>query len=195
MRGSHWEGEGNEKGFTSFTQVAKELDKLLDLIWISGTPSLQVSYLLSLALMVAEMLPEYAPAPRATFRLLGKLDAAFASLLAGVNVETGEALPGFEKGRVVSTTEKVRIKSLVDRTRIVVVRALREGGGSTDVGDDETEEVDDTDTGDDDDLELEGDDDLDVDREEMGIAKIYDRTVVELGDVLGGSPIGIITDD
>jgi len=29
----------------------------------------------------------------------------------------------------------------------------------------------------------------------MGVARIYDRTVVELGDTIGGSPIGIITDD
>ena len=29
---------------------------------------------------------------------------------------------------------------------------------------------------------------------DMHIAKVYDRTVVELGDTLGGTPIGIISD-
>jgi hypothetical protein len=33
-----------------------------------------------------------------------------------------------------------------------------------------------------------------IDKQEMGIARVYDKTVVELGDVLGASPIGIITD-
>jgi hypothetical protein len=31
--------------------------------------------------------------------------------------------------------------------------------------------------------------------EERGIASIYEKTIGELGDVLGGPPIGIITDD
>jgi hypothetical protein len=158
-----------------------------------------VPYLLSLALLVTEFLPEYPPAPEATFRILGKLDTAFASLLQGRNVETGEALPGFERGKMVSTTEKVRIKSLVDQTRIVVIKAIRDFGGSTDAEDDEP---DDEDT---DDLAPEDDDDDDlgpglpyemneIDKQEMGIARVYDKTVVELGDVLGASPIGIITD-
>lgn len=34
-----------------------------------------------------------------------------------------------------------------------------------------------------------------LDRREINISKVYDRTMVELGDVLGGTPIGIITDD
>jgi Subunit 11 of the general transcription factor TFIIH len=37
MRTSPYQKEGNESGFTSFVQVAKELDTLLNLIWISGT--------------------------------------------------------------------------------------------------------------------------------------------------------------
>ena len=39
--------------------------------------------------------------------------------------------------------------------------------------------------------EEEGDDDW----EERNIAKVYERTIGELGDVLGGPPIGIITND
>ena len=39
------------------------------------------------------------------------------------------------------------------------------------------------------------DDDLDEDWEERGIGSVYEKTIGELGDVLGGPPIGIITDD
>jgi hypothetical protein len=138
----------------------------------------------------------------------------FASLLQGRNLETGEILPGFESGRAVSITEKVRIKSLVEQTRIRVVRVLgAEFGMESGVTGDETE---DTETDDDDyrtgvgesrefidDYDDDDDDDdmdmlqesLEVDHREINISKVYDRTVVELGDVLGGTPIGIITDD
>jgi len=39
------------------------------------------------------------------------------------------------------------------------------------------------------------DEDGDEDWEEQNIGSIYERTIGELGDVLGGPPIGIITDD
>src|ERR1700761_7075744 len=196
MRTSQQQREGNDAGFTSFVQIAKELDTLLNLIWISGTrkpscstssyprrkvldltgslriikASLQVPYRLSLALLVTEFLPESPPAPEATFRILGKLDTAFASLLQGRNVETGEALPGFERGKMVSTTEKVRIKSLVDQTRIVVVKAIRDFGGSTDAGDEpedgDPEDAETTNDEDDDDLGLDLQDEMaEIDRQ------------------------------
>jgi Subunit 11 of the general transcription factor TFIIH len=136
-------------------------------------------------------LPAFPTAPNSTFRLLNKLDLAFASLLQGSHVETGEPLPGFAGGRAVSGTEKVRIKSLVDQTRICVVNVFGAGDGTEvdndldDPGDVETE----------DEWDDMGDDNMtDIDKQEMGIARVYDRTVVELGDVLGGTPIGIVFD-
>lgn len=39
------------------------------------------------------------------------------------------------------------------------------------------------------------DEDEDEDWEQQNIGSIYERTIGELGDVLGGPPIGIITDD
>src|ERR1700761_184162 len=91
--------------------------------------SLQVPYLLTLASLVTQYLPSFPAAPRATFKLLSKLDLAFASLLQGRHVETGEALPGFERGKVVSGTEKVRMKSLVDQTRMTVIHVIGNVGG------------------------------------------------------------------
>ena len=164
--------------------------------------SLQTPYLLSLALLVTDYLAEFPAAPRATFRLLSKLDVAFASLLQGRNVDTGEMLPGFERGRAVSGTEKVRMKSLVERTRLVVVEVIGGSGGteaSVQDAEPETETEDEYGMGGDTDAEMDEDlleDDVrETDRREMGIARVYDRTMVELGDVLGGTPIGIITDD
>jgi hypothetical protein len=114
-------------------------------------------------------------------------------------VETGEALPGFETGRKVNGTEKVRMKSLVDQTRMTVMDVIGIAGAEEEEdNDDETETEDELETGDEMDVDHEIGNDADVDNfgeREMGVARIYDRTVVELGDTLGGSPIGIITDD
>jgi hypothetical protein len=148
--------------------------------------------LLTLASLIAQFLPSFPPAPTATFRVLDKLDLAFASLLQGRHVETGETLSGFERGKKVSGTDKVRLKSIVDQTRVIVMDVVGRGGIA-----EEPEEDDETvymETGD----EMEdvlGEDADEYGEREMGVAKVYDRTVVELGDTIGGSPIGIITDD
>lgn len=160
---------------------------------------------MSIALTVNEFLSEYPPAPTATFRILKKLDVAFASLLQGYSVETGDALPGFDRGRQISTTEKVRLKSIVDQSRVIAVRAIQSFGASTDAGESEYDDRDEDNEDDDYNVDEDetDDDDLDgghtsmkndVDRQEQGIARIYDQTMVLLGGALGGSPIGIITD-
>ncbi len=139
---------------------------------------------------------------RSTFRLLSKLDYAFSSLLAGIDTATGEPLPGFGNGRRVSTTDKVRLKGIVYRTRLTVGRIMSEESVVSE--DDDVDESMDTDTegagesgvvqGT---VRFEGfeENDEDEDWEERDAASVYEKTIVELGDVLGGSPIGIVTDD
>ena len=88
-------------------------------------------------------------------------------------------LPGFETCKGLNTTQKVRIKSLVERTRVLVVELMAslepmEEDESDDDGSASEEEGMQTS-----DLEPVG-------RWEMEVAKVYDRTLVELGDVLGG---------
>jgi hypothetical protein len=164
--------------------------------------------LLNFAVLTAEFLPMFGASTRsaqATFRLLSKLDYAFTSLLTGDDAATGARLPGFESGRTVSTTDKVRLKGIVDRTRLTVARVMsRESvvGDEEEVGD-----AMDTDTetqgeagGRSGTVTFEGfedneEDEEDDDWEEWGIASVYEKTIGELGDVLGGPPIGIITDD
>ena len=140
------------------------------------------------------------PSPRSLFRLLGKLDRAFAGLLQGRDVETGETLPGFEGRRGVSGTEKVRVRSLVERTRVAVLEAFRRGEfeEEVDVEADFGEGGEDTDVEMlDGELVLEGDGDQGKDEEEswdMQLAKVYDQTIVELGDSLEGPTLGVITE-
>lgn len=140
--------------------------------------------------MAEDFLPSYPPAASSTLKLLNKLDIAFASLATGRNAESGEPLPGFEQGSSMSTTERVRIKSLVDRTRLVAVRALGDDYDSEmGYADDEDEEDDDGM------LDLEAEETGAVTKRDMRIAKVYERTIGILGKELGGSPIGMITDE
>jgi hypothetical protein len=174
--------------------------------------NLQVPYLLNIAVLAVEFLPQFhntARSTQATFRLLSKLDYAFSSLLTGRDSSSGETLPGFNAGRSVATTDKVRLKGIVDRTRLTVVRVL---SGESVVGEEEDTdggEAMDTDTESNqkvansahaDTVVFEGfenndDEAEDEDWEERNMGSIYEKTIGELGDVLGGPPIGIITDD
>jgi len=109
-------------------------------------------------------------------------------MLQGANAETGETLPGFEGGRgSVSITEKVRMRGLVERTRVTVVEVAGKGAYVTDIGDaapthyDSTTEDDNADTMDG--LSVEGN----HGRWEMEIARVYEKTIMELGMALDTS--------
>ncbi|TWU71963.1 hypothetical protein ED733_001454 [Metarhizium rileyi] len=176
-------------GFKSFGEVAKELDGLVNVLWKSGTPSLQVPFLLKLASDFTQFVRPFPPSPRATFELLRKLDHCFASLLRGQDMDTNETLPGFENGlrSGMTTTDMVRCRSLVEQTRVLVVEIL--SSGDVDEDEDEEEETD-----------MDGDEDFggnqiptpwDVDEERlhMDAARIYENTLVKLGERLG-DPLG-----
>lgn len=150
--------------------------------------TLQVSYLLSLALLVVTYLPSFPPAPRSMFRVLGKLDLAFASLIQGREVDTGEPLPISYSGRGITGTEKVRIKSLIQSTRVAVVELMARDEAHE-------REYDDGMASQTDDMEMETDETMDTQEMlglyDMDVARVYDRTLVELGDSLGGPMIGV----
>lgn len=108
-------------------------------------------------------------------------------------METGDISPGFEGGRArLSTTEKVRVRGLVERTRVTVVEIAGRRGSVDDVSRvTETQ----TDTEDellatDDDNAMEGvEDDDGHGRWEMEIARVYERTIVDLGQFLDSATI------
>lgn len=180
-------------------QACADIEELVGVVWVSGTPSLQIPYLINLALLLGEAVREMPPSPRSLFRVLGKLDHCFASLIQGRDVETGEALPGFEgrRGRV-SGTEKVRIRSLVERTRVAVVEAFKAGEFDEGASEESVAEDEDTDVEMDGELVLEGGrldaEEEDEDSYDMQLARVYDRTIQELGDSLEGPGIGMVTE-
>ena len=192
------------EGYKSMKEACKDLEELVGVIWVSGTPSLQVPYLINLALLLTTVIAGMPPTPKSLFRVLSKLDHAFASLLQARDVDTGERLPGFEGRKGVSGTEKVRIRSLVERTRLSVMEAFKTGDFDDEPDEDEDGEFDpdrmdtETDLENDDELVLEGDDHAGMQEEDesadMQIARVYDHTIVELGDSLDAPSIGIITE-
>lgn len=186
---------GDVKGYASMKEACRDVEELLNLIWISGTPSLQVPYLISIALLVGSIIQSMPLTPRSLFRLLRKLDHALASLLQGRDFDTGERLPGFVGNRGVSGTEKVRIRSLVQRTRVDIVEAFKKVEFEYDESE-ETEGDNKMEADTNGELVLEGDDreenlEDDVD---VQIGRVYDRTMVELGDTLEEPSLGIITE-
>ena len=135
-------------------------------------------------------MPAFSFSPRATFPLLKKLDLAFYALLRGVDTDANDQLPGFETGRATpSTTEQVRLRGIVQRTRVVVVEVAGKGGDSIQdmsTVSSVTEETADED-GDHNMTDMNYDDDDDHDTYEMDIARVYERTLVELNQNLQDS--------
>ncbi|KAL4784510.1 hypothetical protein BJX76DRAFT_327216, partial [Aspergillus varians] len=84
-----------DRGYESFGEVVKDFEGIVDVLWVSGTPSLQIPYLISLSVLVNTYLPDYPFTAKPTFRLLRKLDFFFASLILGEDAETGQPLSGF----------------------------------------------------------------------------------------------------
>lgn len=126
-------------GFSNFSEVCRKLDGLVNVLWRSGTPSLQVPFLLRIASDFIQYVRSFPPAPRATFALLGKLDHCFASLLCGEDIDSKEPLPGFENGlrAGMTVTDMVRCRSLVEQTRLLMVEMFS-GAVDDETGTDET---------------------------------------------------------
>ncbi|UKZ76741.1 hypothetical protein TrVFT333_004451 [Trichoderma virens FT-333] len=116
-------------GFKSFGEVCRELDEIVNVLWKSGTPSLQIPFLLKLASDFTQYVRSFPPSSKASFDLLHKLDHCFASLLSGQDIETSETLPGFENGlrAGMTTTDMVRCRSLVEQTRVLMVEVMSSG--------------------------------------------------------------------
>ncbi|KYK58149.1 meiotic recombination protein DMC1 [Drechmeria coniospora] len=170
-------------GFTSFEEVCRELDSLVDVLWKTATPSLQIPLLLRLGSDFTQYVASFPPDPQFSFALLGKLDHCFASLLAGKDIDSGALLPGLQTGPQagMSVTDMVRCRSLVEQTRLLMAEVMSHelsesgsgsGSGSEGEGNDEDDE--------------EG---MDADDAEadiyLGTARVYEKTIVQLGRRLG----------
>ncbi|KAK6597876.1 meiotic recombination protein dmc1 [Botrytis cinerea] len=180
-------------GYVSMKEVAKDLSEIIDVLWLSSTPNLQIPYLLNVALVMTTYPTKFPPAPVATFAVLRKLDHAFASLLRGEDSITGETLPGFLAGRRagMSQTDMVRCRSIVEDTRVMIVDVMSkeaepEPEPESGVEDDVNNEPEG--------MNLDEEDDSEYDNDElaMDIARVYEATMMELGERLESGPnIGI----
>ncbi|KAJ6264397.1 hypothetical protein Dda_0543 [Drechslerella dactyloides] len=135
---------GDIVGYRDVEPLIVDLERMIGLVWVSGTASLQIAYLLQIASSLLQYLPPFPPRPTPTFRLLNKLDLAFHTLLAAHRL---------------SGTEKVRLNSIVKVSRAMVLR-LMEGQDFPD--DDPPDRQHDDDDADDSDS---SDSDLDLDKE------------------------------
>ncbi|EPE34645.1 hypothetical protein GLAREA_10339 [Glarea lozoyensis ATCC 20868] len=168
------------RGYTNMKDVCKDLGDVVDVLWLSGTPNLQIPNLINIASLFITYITAFPPAPLATFRFLRKLDHVFASMIRGVDRESGERLPGFGfEGRGMSRTDMVRVKSLVEGTRVGVVEYMGR------VGEIEEEEEESEVSG----SEAEGSagvggwGDMEEDSDlEMDVARVYEFTLVALNE-------------
>ena len=148
--------------------------------------SLQIPFLLNIANALLDYLEPFPFAPDATLRLFQKLDHAFSSLLLGEDIQTGEPLPGFESGRKVNNTEKVRLRGLVERTRVQVIEFA---GRRNHLDESDAGFTDMTDTTDAEDTDI---DEMDIDTNtgvrrgqvDLDVARVYQKTLAELSDKL-----------
>lgn len=179
-------------GFRTFGEVCRELDEIVNVLWKSGTPGLQIPFLLKLASDFTQYVRSFPPSSKASFDLLHKLDHCFASLLSGQDIETNETLPGFENGlrAGMTTTDMVRCRSLVEQTRVLMVEVMSSGEQEEeeedDDEDDDEDDGDETETGESYDA---GGPSWDIDEDELHLdaARIYENTIVHLGKRLGDS--------
>jgi len=181
-------------GYDTMGSLCKDVQGVIKLLWRSGTPSLQIPYFLYISNEMTTWVTSFAPSPKATFSVLRKLDHCFASLLSGEDIDTKETLPGFEQGLKggLTRTDMVRCKSVVERTRVVIVEVMSRGDPEDE---DEDEDEVPTDVAGESATEDGGrsavwDDD---DTVHMDVARVYEHTIVKLGGLLGEG--NIVFDD
>ncbi|CAJ0540779.1 Ff.00g077210.m01.CDS01 [Fusarium sp. VM40] len=173
-------------GYKRFGEVCRDLDSIINVLWRSGTPTLQIPFLLRLTSDFTRYVRSFPPAPKASFSVLRKMDHCFASLLSGQDIETHETLPGFGNGLRggLTTTEMIRCRSLVDQCRVLMVEVMRD---PTEEDEEDEEPVTDTDT----DMEgpairgwggVEDDDEMML---QMDAARVFEKTIVHLNERLG----------
>ncbi len=142
--------------------------------------TLQIPYLLSLAGLVAEFLPAFPFNEGPTTYLVDKMDQAFAILL---SQRKDRMVPSTieESNRLVSVTDRVRIRSVIESTRIIAVEASTKDRAPAD-SKDASECFTETDN----EEPTLGDGNVqDGNSINMSISRMYERSLSILGDSLG----------
>jgi hypothetical protein len=106
----------SEHGYRNVGGLCADLEKLVDVLWISSFVPLQIQYLLQIANTFNEFLWGYyvqGSEWKDVLALVDKLDRCFYSMIT--------------EGKV-DMTEKVRLKSMIERTRLHLVKLPEFGG-------------------------------------------------------------------
>ncbi|KAM0274420.1 hypothetical protein ACHAQH_007858 [Verticillium albo-atrum] len=189
-------------GYAGFGELCKDLRSIIDVLWLSGTPSLQIPFLLNVASEFTKYIVSFPPSPKATFFILRKLDYCFASLLSGEDIDSKDPLPGFDNGlrAGMSTTDMVRCRSLVEQSRVLVVEVLSSNAEEIE-DEDEVEEEEESDLDNKPGGDSVGGPDIggrsvtwteDDARLDMDVVRVYEKTIVQLGTRLGDALSGKI---
>ncbi|KAJ5734148.1 hypothetical protein N7493_002934 [Penicillium malachiteum] len=158
-----------ETRYLEFTDLSADVDRLVNILWISATPSIQIEGLLALAGITEEALSIFDFEPEPVLTILHKFDLIFVALCTCKHPVTQELLPGAVEGQSFATqTQQVRMRSLAEATRSKVFQVASFGSS-----DDSLEE------------EEEGNEDEDEDEDEssfwmMALTYIYERTLMSL---------------
>ena len=167
----------DSKGYESFDEVVEDLDPVFSIIWVSGTPTLQVPYLLTLAGLFCSYMPAF-PFSTSMFRLVKRLDEGFAYLLRSSQDHFASSNRSTYQ---VSMTDKVRIKSLAEETRVVAVEVASDNAVELD----ESESEEDAYAS----IAVDAQEhEQETDYVSMSLSKIYRRTIEILGDSLASVP-------
>ncbi|KAJ5558080.1 hypothetical protein N7535_009570 [Penicillium sp. DV-2018c] len=139
-----------ERRYESFKELAADVEGVVDMLWASATPAIQIEALITLAGLTQTSLPAFPFEAQPTLSILHKLDSVFAALCTGTHPVDGLVLPGATPGQSLATkTQKVRIRSLAERTRYEVFSCLGRASEKAQVNRDGVwEDEDDADEGD-----------------------------------------------
>ncbi|KAK5938429.1 hypothetical protein PMZ80_009399 [Knufia obscura] len=165
-----------QSGYTSFDQIIVDIDAVLDVVWISATPSIQIPYLLALAGHFRGYMHSF-PFVTTSFPLARKFDLAFSRLLSATADNPAVA-------HVISATEKVRIRSLAQETRYEMIEVAGKSGLNVRQEDMETDE-------DETDMETDVTDTEDGASNQsiaLSLGRVYERTLEILGGDLSSLP-------
>ncbi|OQE29684.1 hypothetical protein PENSTE_c002G09161 [Penicillium steckii] len=130
----------SHRKYESFAELSAEVEHLIDMLWASSSPSIQTEGLITLAGIVEMALPTHPFDGRTTLSLLHKFDSVFVALCTGFHPLTGAPLleagaGNSERRPLVTQTQKVRIRSLAETTRLKVFSVVGEDAE----GDDDAE--------------------------------------------------------
>ncbi|KAF9244318.1 hypothetical protein DTO027I6_6600 [Penicillium roqueforti] len=125
----------SERRYNGFKELAADVEGLIDALWASATPAIQTEALITLAGLTQTSLPAFPFDAPPTLNILYKLDSVFAALCTGTHPLTGAVLPGAQLGHsLVTETQKVRIRSLAERTRYEVFSCLEKSKDGVNAG-------------------------------------------------------------